>query len=60
MNTQSETELDILKPRELVVGYPRLPAMSAEAIEKVRHLESITLDRDCLYTHLTLPTICSV
>lgn len=43
---QSEAALDVLKPCELVAGFPRLPAMSAEAIEKVRHLEAITLERD--------------
>lgn len=46
MNSDSEAVLDVLKPRELVASMPRLPAMSPEAIEKVRCLEAVTLDRN--------------
>lgn len=36
--------LEVLKPSELVVAAPCLPAMSPEAIEKVRRLERFSLD----------------
>lgn len=36
--------LDVLKPAEVVVTSPRLPAMTPEAIEKVRLIERFSLE----------------
>jgi len=46
MTSVAQIEVDVMKGGELVACAPRLPAMSPEAIEKVRHLEAITLERD--------------
>lgn len=42
--TQDSYALDVVKPSGLMVATPRLPAMTPEAINKVRRLEAFSLE----------------
>lgn len=52
----AQCDLEVRKASELTVAVPRLPAMSADAIDKVRKLEAVTLANDegveCFTEHL--------